>query len=130
MRAWPAAVADRAAAAGRYRGHRNENTQRYLSCTALVFNVILTGNAIIAVDWTRQLRDRSGSFGIDLTASCCWAILLWLNTLSCHACRHAAGGRINGASTTFPPTRSEPILDYGYQDQPARRQLRLGLPDG
>ena len=27
--------------------------------------------------------------------TCCWAILLWLYTLSCHACRHAVGGRIN-----------------------------------
>jgi hypothetical protein len=24
-----------------------------------------------------------------------WAILLWLYTVSCHACRHATGGRIN-----------------------------------
>ena len=67
-----------------------QNIHRYFFYAALVFNVILTWDAIIAFDW-------HGSFGMGLGTLVLLAnaVLLWLYTLSCHACRHAVGGRIN-----------------------------------
>jgi hypothetical protein len=99
-RAWPAAVADRAAAAA--------GTPVTETRTSSGTSSTPPWSSTSSSPWMRSSPlTGHGSFGIDLTASCCWAILLWLNTLSCRACRHAVGGRINGASTTFPPTRSE-----------------------
>jgi hypothetical protein len=67
-----------------------QNVHRYFFYAALVFNVILTWDAVIAFDFR-------GSFGMGLGSLVLVvnAALLWLYTLSCHACRHAVGGRIN-----------------------------------
>ena len=63
---------------------------RYFFYAAVAFNVILTWDAVIAFDFR-------GSFGMGLGSLVLVvnAVLLWLYTLSCHACRHAVGGRIN-----------------------------------
>jgi hypothetical protein len=70
-----------------------QNIHRYFFYAALVFNVILTWDAIIAFDW-------NGTFGMGLGTLVLVmnAVLLWLYTMSCHACRHAVGGRINAFS--------------------------------
>src|SRR4029078_7178138 len=69
-----------------------QNLHRYFWYAALVFNVILTYDAVLA------LRDRDGAWGhmglgtLVLVAN---AALLWLYSLSCHSCRHIVGGRLN-----------------------------------
>ena len=94
-RAWPPSPTGRGC--GRYPGHRNENIQRYLFDAALVFNVILTLDAIMAVDWAPQLRDGSGQIRAA-GPSCCGST----------RCRVTpAVTRPVGVSTTSPPTRSE-----------------------
>lgn len=69
-----------------------QNLHRYALYGALVFNVILTYDAILG------FRDETGEWGhmglgtLILLAN---AGLLWLYSLSCHSCRHIVGGRLN-----------------------------------
>ena len=68
-----------------------QNVHRYFFYLGLVFNVILTYDAVLA------FRDPDGAWGhlglgtLVLLAN---AVLLWLYSLSCHSCRHAIGGRL------------------------------------
>ena len=72
-----------------------QNLHRYFWYAALVFNVILTYDAVLA------FRDPDGAWGhmglgtLVLLAN---AALLWLYSLSCHSCRHIVGGRLNSFS--------------------------------
>lgn len=63
---------------------------RYFFYAAVVFNVIPPWDAVIAFDW-----DGRPGMGLGTVVLLVNAVLLWLYTLSCHACRHAVGGRIN-----------------------------------
>jgi hypothetical protein len=71
------------------------NGHRYFFYAGLVFNVILTYDAVLA------FRDPGGAWGhmglgtLVLLAN---AVLLWLYSLSCHSCRHVVGGRLNSFS--------------------------------
>ena len=69
-----------------------QNLHRYFWVLALVFNVILTIDAIMAF---RLPGD--GGIGVSigtivLVANAC---LLWAYSLSCHFCRHVCGGNVN-----------------------------------
>jgi hypothetical protein len=72
-----------------------QNLHRYFFYAGLIFNVILTYDAILA------FRDETGAWGhmglgtLVLLAN---AALLWLYSLSCHSCRHIVGGRLNSFS--------------------------------
>ncbi len=72
-----------------------QNLHRYFFYLGLLFNVVLTYDAVLA------FRDGTGAWGhmglgtLVLLAN---AALLWLYSLSCHSCRHAVGGRINSFS--------------------------------
>jgi len=66
-----------------------QNIHRYFFYAAVAFNVILTWDAILAFDWNGQFGMGLGTLVLLTNAT-----LLWLYTLSCHACRHAVGGRI------------------------------------
>ena len=81
---------------GKYTGERRfplvlNNLHRYFFYAGLLFNVILTYDAVIA------FRDSTGAWGhmglgtLVLLAN---AALLWLYSLSCHSCRHVMGGRL------------------------------------
>ncbi len=65
-----------------------QNVHRYFFYLLLIFNVILTIDAIEAF--------RQPGIGIGVTVGtlvlCVNAVFLWLYSLSCHACRHACGG--------------------------------------
>jgi hypothetical protein len=69
-----------------------QNLHRYALYGALIFNVILTYDAILG------FRDETGEWGhmglgtLVLLAN---AALLWGYSLSCHSCRHIVGGRLN-----------------------------------
>ena len=80
---------------GKYTGETRvpligDNVHRYFFYAGLVFNVILTYDAIVAFDF-------DGHFGIGLGTAVLVlnATLLWLYSLSCHSCRHIMGGRLN-----------------------------------
>ena len=72
-----------------------QNLHRYFLLASLVFNVILTYDAVLA------FRDTTGAWGhmglgtLILLAN---ATLLWFYSLSCHSCRHVVGGRLNSFS--------------------------------
>ena len=71
-----------------------QNVHRYFFYFGLVFNVILTYDAILAFNQPGLgIGVTVGT--IVLTAN---AVLLWLYSLSCHACRHRCGGNVKSFS--------------------------------
>ena len=67
-----------------------QNAHRWFFYAGLVFNVILTYDALIS------FRHEDKSFGMSVGSLVLLtnAILLWLYSLSCHTCRHTIGGRL------------------------------------
>ena len=67
-----------------------QNGHRWFFLAGLVFNVILTYDALIS------FRHEDGSFGMSVGTLVLLtnATLLWLYSLSCHTCRHIMGGRL------------------------------------
>lgn len=81
---------------GKYTGETRfplifQNVHRYFFYAGLLFNVLLTYDAVLA------FRDASGEWGhmglgtLVLLAN---AVMLWLYSLSCHSCRHVMGGKL------------------------------------
>ena len=68
-----------------------QNAHRYFFYFGLIFNVILTYDAVRAFS--------QPGIGVGVTVGtlvlCLNATLLWLYSLSCHACRHLCGGQVN-----------------------------------
>lgn len=71
-----------------------QNAHRYFFYVALVVSVINTYDAIAA------FHGKTGGFGFGLGNIVLLGnvILLWAYTLSCHSCRHIAGGRLKNFS--------------------------------
>ncbi len=67
-----------------------QNIHRYFFYAGLVFNVILTADAVEAF---RQPGIGIG-FSVGTAVLLINAALLWLYSLSCHACRHLCGGGV------------------------------------
>jgi len=67
-----------------------QNGHRWFFLAGLLFNVILTYDALIS------FKHEDGSFGMSVGTLVLLtnATLLWLYSLSCHTCRHAIGGRL------------------------------------
>ena len=67
-----------------------QNVHRYFFYFGLIFNVLLTYDAIVAFN--------QPGIGIGVTVGTLVlvinATLLWLYSLSCHACRHLCGGQV------------------------------------
>ena len=61
----------------------------------MAFNVILTADAVIAF---RNHSGQWGHMGLGTLILLVNAALLWLYSLSCHACRHITGGRLRNFS--------------------------------
>jgi hypothetical protein len=68
-----------------------QNVHRYFFWIALILNVVLTADAVIAF---RDHAGQRGHMGLGTLILIVNAALLWLYSLSCHACRHAVGGRL------------------------------------
>jgi hypothetical protein len=68
-----------------------QNVHRYFFWIAMAFNVILTADAVIAF---RNHQGQWGHMGLGTLVLIVNAALLWAYSLSCHACRHAVGGRL------------------------------------
>ena len=69
-----------------------QNAHRYFFYFGLIFNVILTIDAIVAF---QQPGTPSGiGISVGTVVLLVNATLLWLYSLSCHACRHLCGGGV------------------------------------
>ena len=68
-----------------------QNAHRWFFYIGLVFNVILTWDAILGF---RNPQGQWGHMGLGTLVLLTNAVLLWLYSLSCHSCRHAVGGRL------------------------------------
>ncbi|MCP2276651.1 hypothetical protein ACFYT3_06740 [Nocardia amikacinitolerans] len=67
-----------------------QNAHRYFFYVALVVSLINTYDAVIAFHG----KDGGFGFGLGNIVLLGNVILLWAYTLSCHSCRHIAGGRL------------------------------------
>jgi hypothetical protein len=86
------AVAD---AHARYTGETRfplvlQNTHRYFFYVALFFAGLLTYDAVISYQFPGGVGVGLGSLVLTVNA-----VLIWLYTLSCHACRHLCGGHVD-----------------------------------
>jgi hypothetical protein len=68
-----------------------QNLHRYFFYAGLVFNVLLTWDAI---DAFRSHSGAWGHVGVGTFVLLINAILLWCYSASCHSCRHIIGGRL------------------------------------
>jgi hypothetical protein len=68
-----------------------QNVHRYFFYVALIFNVVLTWDAVLGF---RSHTGQWGHMGLGTLVLIVNAGLLWLYSLSCHACRHITGGRL------------------------------------
>jgi hypothetical protein len=68
-----------------------QNIHRYFFYAGLVFNVLLTADAVLA------FREPGQGWGLSVGSIvlCVNAACLWAYSLSCHACRHLCGGHVN-----------------------------------
>jgi hypothetical protein len=72
-----------------------QNVHRYFWYFGLVFNVLLTYDAVMAF---RTPGDGGIGVTIGTMVLCLNATLLWGYSLSCHACRHLCGGQVRSFS--------------------------------
>jgi len=71
-----------------------QNSHRYFLFLALGLNVILTYDAVLAFN----LPGIGIGVSVGTIVLCVNAALLWLYSLSCHACRHLCGGNLRSFS--------------------------------
>jgi hypothetical protein len=71
-----------------------QNIHRYFFYAGLVFNVILTYDAVVAFVEPRSAAFGGGYVGLGSFVLLVNAILLWSYSLGCHSCRHIVGGRL------------------------------------
>ncbi len=69
-----------------------QNLHRYFWYLALIFNVVLTIDAVLAF---RLPGDGGIGVSVGSLVLVANAGFLWLYSLSCHFCRHACGGHVN-----------------------------------
>jgi hypothetical protein len=80
----------------RYKGESTfplivQNVHRYFFYITLLFNGVLTYDAVVAF---QDHHGHWGHMGLGTLVLIVNAVLLWLYNLSCHSCRHAVGGRL------------------------------------
>ena len=68
-----------------------QNAHRYFFYLGLLYNIILTYDAVLAF---RNSDDEWFHMGLGTLVLIANATLLWLYSLSCHSCRHIVGGRL------------------------------------
>ena len=72
-----------------------QNSHRYFFLIGMIFNVILTYDAILAF---RNPEKQWGHMSVGTLVLLLNATLLWGYSLSCHSCRHTVGGRLRNFS--------------------------------
>jgi hypothetical protein len=94
-----------------------QNIHRYFFYAGLVFNVILTADAVVAfVD----VHPGGGHVGLGSFVLTINAALLWAYSLSCHSCRHIVGGRLKHFSRH--PVR---FKRWGFVSRLNQRHMQL-----
>ncbi len=68
-----------------------QNIHRYFFFAGLVFNVLLSIDAILAF---KNADGEWGHMSVGTLVLLANATFLWMYSLSCHSCRHAVGGRL------------------------------------
>ena len=68
-----------------------QNSHRWFFYAGLIFNIILTWDAILAF---RNEDKQWGHMSIGTLVFLFSTTMLWLYSLSCHTCRHTIGGRL------------------------------------
>ena len=68
-----------------------QNAHRWFFYAGLVFNVLLTYDAILAF---RDAEKHWGHLSVGTLVLTFSAAMLWMYSLSCHTCRHTIGGRL------------------------------------
>jgi hypothetical protein len=68
-----------------------QNAHRWFFYAGLVFNVLLTYDAIISF---KSVEGEWGHMSVGSLVLVVSSTLLWLYSLSCHTCRHTIGGRL------------------------------------
>ena len=71
-----------------------QNVHRYFFYAGLVFNCILTYDAVLAFVERRDALLGGGYVGVGSFVMLINAGFLWAYSLSCHSCRHIVGGRL------------------------------------
>ncbi len=72
-----------------------QNVHRYFFYLGMLFNAILTYDAVVSF---RNSHDQWGHMGLGTIVLVVNAALLWTYSLSCHSCRHIVGGRLRNFS--------------------------------
>ena len=72
-----------------------QNSHRYFFFIGMIFNAILTYDAILAF---RNPEKQWGHMSVGTLVLLLNATLLWGYSLSCHSCRHTVGGRLRNFS--------------------------------
>jgi hypothetical protein len=72
-----------------------QNGHRWFFFAGLIFNTILTIDAVLAF---RNPEKEWGHMSVGTLVLLLNATLLWLYSLSCHTCRHTIGGRLRNFS--------------------------------
>ena len=72
-----------------------QNGHRWFFFAGLIFNTILTFDAVLAF---RNAEKEWGHMSVGTVVLMLNATLLWLYSLSCHTCRHTIGGRLRNFS--------------------------------
>ena len=72
-----------------------KNGHRWFFFAGLIFNAILTFDAVLAF---RNAEKEWGHMSVGTVVLMLNATLLWLYSLSCHTCRHTIGGRLRNFS--------------------------------
>jgi hypothetical protein len=94
-----------------------QNVHRYFFYFGLIFNVLLTYDAVVSF---RNHQDQWGHMGLGSLVLVVNAVLLWLYSFSCHSCRHIIGGRLKHFSRH--PIR---FKLWGYVSVLNRRHMQL-----
>ena len=72
-----------------------QNAHRYFFYIGLIFNVLLTVDAILAF---KNEHGQWGHMSVGTLVLLANATFLWLYSASCHTCRHTIGGRLRNFS--------------------------------
>ncbi len=94
-----------------------QNVHRYFFYFGLIFNAILTYDAVVSF---RNPAGQWGHMGFGTIMLIVNACLLWLYSMSCHSCRHIIGGRLKHFSKH--PVR---FRFWGYVTTLNKRHMQL-----
>ena len=98
-----------------------QNAHRWFFYLGLLFNGILTWDAIEAFHWPNGW----GHMGFGTLMLVLNAIFLWSYSLSCHSCRHVSG---RPAQALLPPPAAVQVMGLCFQAEHQAHADRMGEP--